>query len=29
LAMYGVDTSTDSQRAAFLDRVERRLVRLA
>ena len=28
LAMYGVDTSTDSQRAAFLDRVERRLLRL-
>ena len=29
LAIYGVDTSTDAQRAAFLDRVERRLTRLA
>ncbi len=28
LAMYGIDTSTDTQRAAFLDRVERRLLRL-
>jgi NAD(P)H dehydrogenase (quinone) len=27
LAMYGVDTSTDAQRTAFLDRVERRLTR--
>ena len=27
LAMYGVDTSTESQRHAFLDRVERKLKR--
>jgi putative NADPH-quinone reductase len=29
LAMYDIDTSTDARRAAFLDRVERRLTRLA
>ncbi len=29
LSMYGVDTSSDTQRTAFLDRVERRLTRLA
>jgi putative NADPH-quinone reductase len=29
LALYGVDTSSDAKRAAFLDRVERRLTRLA
>ena len=29
LAFYGIDTSSDAQRAAFLDRVERRLTRLA
>ena len=28
LAFYGVDTSSDAQRAAFLHRVERRLTRL-
>ena len=27
LAMYGVDTSTEAQRHAFLDRVERKLKR--
>lgn len=29
LALYGVDTSTEHERAAFLDRVERRIRRLA
>ncbi len=29
LAFYGTDTSTDDERRAFLDRVERRLARLA
>jgi NAD(P)H dehydrogenase (quinone) len=29
LAMYGVDTSSERRRTAFLDRVERRLARLA
>ena len=29
LAMYGIDTATDAQRTGFLDRVERRLTRLA
>jgi NAD(P)H dehydrogenase (quinone) len=29
IAMYGIDTSTDAQRSAFLDRVERRLTHLA
>lgn len=29
LAMYGIDNSSDDQRSAYLDRVERRLTRLA
>jgi NAD(P)H dehydrogenase (quinone) len=29
LALYGIDNATPSQRSAFLDRVERRLTRLA
>lgn len=29
LAMYGIDNASDEQRRAFLDRVERRLTRLA
>jgi putative NADPH-quinone reductase len=29
VAMYGIDNASDEQRAAFLDRVERRLTRLA
>jgi hypothetical protein len=29
LAMYGVDTAPAERRTAFLDRVERRLARLA
>jgi len=29
LAMYGIDNASDEQRSAFLDRVERRLTRLA
>jgi putative NADPH-quinone reductase len=29
LAMYGVDNASDAERLAFLDRVERRVARLA
>jgi putative NADPH-quinone reductase len=29
LAMYGIDNASDDERAAFLDRVERRMARLA
>ena len=29
LALYGLDTTSPERRAAFLDRVERRLARLA